>query len=526
MAYNTGNDQLDVRLNYYSRVFGVNFSDADVQRWADELENGGGRSLTELDKDILYYRVGEERISQWLRQQGANDEQVGRITQELITRSGRTFGEIDNLLGGPGDILQGEGSSTGTGGSSSGGGTSGVPQPVRTSSSVPGVLRGGTLVKVNRKDQEPIWAMVYEYPKGSGSFITWQFEDRAAMEATLGTAWRENSNLDFTTRSESWWTNNANVVGDAAEIAGMTGTFNAYIEDVVRDAALQAGAKDPTILGKMINDPDMQRILVTGSLSGWSPEQIRAEQRKTTFWKKELYPGIEKLYGITDNPEAAWAEYQRSVESAMISLGTPRDADGSYRWATGKLLEKGVEAQTFNSMVGTFIRAKESPEYFAALQQWGQATLGKEIKFGDWFNILRGEAEADLMMMAERATLQYLANQAGTSVTADQIRRLSGGTDLSEGQAAQAFAEYDQALTALSGRAIGKYGLSRDDIFSLKTGLAPTSGRNLEEIRVKALQAATEEGLMDDEKAKFYTGFTPEGSVVRPGLAAARPEGA
>lgn len=390
-----------------------------------------------------------------------------------------------------------------------------------------GILQGGTLTEVTRPGQEPLLIYRYQFPPGSGSFLYVQFDDDDQATQILGENFRNEPRYGFTRISSQAFENgNYENIGNASEFAGMTGGFTNYIDDVLREAASQAGISDPTILGQMMADPDMQRILVTGSLAGWSQERINAEKRRTTFWTDVLYPGIERFYGQTDQPERAWGEYASNVEASLTALGIQRDADGSFRSSIGELLDGGVAAQTFVGMTPTFVRARENSEYFQHLNAWTQRTLGKTIEFGDWFGVMAGEADPDVMLAAERATLSYIADQGGTRLSAGEIERLSTSTDLSDGEAMRIFAEFDESLTALSGRPIQKYGLNRDDLFSLKTGMKPMSGRPLEEIRRKALQAATEEGLMDDKKAALYVGFTEQGTVSRPGLQSARPMGA
>jgi hypothetical protein len=398
--------------------------------------------------------------------------------------------------------------------------------PVGAAAGIPGVLGGGRVIQVERAGADDLYVMVYEWPAGSGKFISWQFDSREQVDQALGSGWASDPKYGYERRADSWYNTNVNNVGSATEITGMSGTFSIYMDDLVREAALDAGITDPTMHGRMVSDKQMQDILVRGSLEGWSEERIMAEKRKTDFWTKTLYPGIEKLYGMTDNPEEAWAAYHRSVESSLISLGHERDPDGSYRGAVGRMLDAGVEPQTFVQMTPVYLRAEQNPDYFNLLNQWTQQTLGKTLEFGDWFDALAGQAEPDVMLAAERATLEWLAQRGGTKLTAEQVQRLSNQTDLSEGQAQAMFAEFDEALTSLAGQALGKYGLSRDDIFALKTGVTPLSGRSLEDVRVKAIQASREMGLMDDEKAGFYMGFTAQGTPERPGLQATRPMGA
>jgi len=276
---------------------------------------------------------------------------------------------------------------------------------------------------------------------------------------------------------------------------------------------------------QMLNDQDIQNILAMATFGGWTPEQITAAKRDTHFWKDVLYPGIEKFYGRTANPEAAWANYSSSVESSLIELGYQRDDDGSFKSTIGELLDGNVEAQTFKDMVPTFIKASQQPEFFNALDQWSNTMLGVDLEFGEWFDLLDGNATPELQEVAQAATLTYQAQTRGTTISNDQISRIVAQTDMNEQQVQSLLGEFDSALTALGERGLGRYDLSRDEILALSAGISPESGRSLEQIRQKAGQAMREEGLLDDQKISFFVGYdSAKGTPIRPGLNPLAPE--
>jgi hypothetical protein len=395
--------------------------------------------------------------------------------------------------------------STSTTGGTTGGATAPAPQPPTAPA---GVMPGGELVRVLRNDGTEFWVQSYFR---DGRYYTWTYDSWEQVEQMLG------ANPDQTTRDEDWWRGVINA-GMASEIVGMDRSFGNFMDEIIYEAALSAGINDPSMVGRMVNDPEMMNILIESSLEDWTEEQLLAAQRNTTFWTEVLYPGIDNLYSVSANPEADYLEYERSVRNSLGQMGYISD-NGSYRNIVGDMLDSGVDAQTFIALTPTYIKAAQSQDYMDAFSAWTGEEFGQSIGFDEWFDLLGGMAQPDLLAAAERATISYVAQQTGSLANDDQIIRLAAETELSEDQVRSMFADIDQALTAIAGGGYEKYGLTQDDIFSLKGGISPLSGRTLEDIRVKTAQAARELGLLDEEKIKLYTAYDPEeGSPFRPGL--------
>jgi hypothetical protein len=298
------------------------------------------------------------------------------------------------------------------------------------------------------------------------------------------------------------------------------------MREVMVDAAAAAGVRDPSLAGRLASDPEMQRIMAQATIGDWTPEQIRAEQRNSNFWKKTLYPGIETFYGRTADPERAWADYNGNVSPALTALGYQKDADGSYNTQINKMLKSGIDAEVFLENAPVFMQAALNRGFFDVLNQRSQAELGKTITFGDWFNLLKGEGAPEIQQVAEGAVVAYQAQQAGVGIGENMLQRLIAERDLSEAEARNVFSEVNQAVLALGEIGLSRGGLTRDEILSAAAGIAPESGRSIEEVRLQVAKLARENDLMDEEKLNFYTGFTPSGTPFRPGLTALAPEGA
>ena len=403
-----------------------------------------------------------------------------------------------------------------------------VSNPVGTSGAqYPGVLNGGRLVQVERTGQDDIFAVMYEWPTGSGTWFSYEFDSMEQVTATFGPNPVQASGLNYARISESQYKQRTSVYADAEEIIGVTGSFGRNMQDAMQSAAISAGINDPTLVGRMAADPEMQRIMVSAVTGDWTPEQLLAAQRKTKFWTETLYPGIDNLYGRSVTPELDWKRYQEDVTSTLAGLGYPRDADGSYRNTIGKMLDSDINSDAFVNMAPTYTRALQSTEFRESFNEWASTTLGREVTFEDWFNVLAGEAEVDLALAAERATIDYVSNSTGTLVSNEQIVRLAGERDLTENQVRDAFAQIDQAMLGLLNTGAERYGLSADDIFAAKTGITPRSGKNLTEINSKIVQGIRELGLADDEKIALYTSYSENrGTPYRPGLNPLAPEGA
>ena len=393
-------------------------------------------------------------------------------------------------------------------------------------SGAPGLLKGGKVVQIERPGLPDTYAYAFEYPIGSGSFVSWSFDSLDQMDAALGKEWYKEIPVTKTSLQE--YTDKYTVMEDIGAITGMTGNFYSMMSAAGLEAAAEAGINDPTLVGKILNDPEMQMIMAQDTFGDLTDSQVMAMKRNTSFWQDVLYPGIANLYSTTTNPEEAWVNYNRSVEDSFVALGIPRDADGTYNSQVAKLLNAKVEDSTFNEMAPTFVRAQNSPQYADVLNQWTESELGKTLDFNSWYDVLAGEAAPDLEAVVEKAGLQYQAEQQGLQLAADQITKIAEQADLSEQGAAEAFATYEQILTSLAGT-LGsdpKYAITKDEILSLATGIKADSGRSTEEIRRYAAQSAKEAGALDDQKLQFFVGYDPvRGTPNRPGLNPLAPEG-
>jgi hypothetical protein len=204
-------------------------------------------------------------------------------------------------------------------------------------------------------------------------------------------------------------------------------------------------------------------------------------------------------------------------------LGYDRDTDGTYKTTIAEMLGGGISAAKFNTFAPTFARAEQSQEYASVLNQWTQRDLGKSITFEDWFDVLDGSATADLTQVVEKATIQFQAERAQTSLSAEQITRLADLTQLSEQQMTIAFSQAEEQLLSVGNAYLDRYGLSEEMLVNAAFGVE-SGGMSATDVQRQARKAATELGIMDDEKAGFFVGFDRFSRPVRQGLQASAPE--
>lgn len=389
----------------------------------------------------------------------------------------------------------------------------------------PGTLKGGMLVQVpTPKEVSNKFYIVYEFPAGSRKFIAYQFDSLPQANATYGI--REGQSANWNNRSQAWFDQAVTATGSAEEVIGLGGTWQMLTDNIIKEEAARAGVKDPTMIGAMLNDPEMQTIMLNAAVGDWSDEQIKAAQRKTNFWKKELYPGIENLYTETTEPEQAYKDYMRQVTPALQALGYEPGPDGTMKSTVANMLNKKIDSNVFVTQVPTFIRATQNAEFATVLNAWAERDLGRSIGFNDWFDLMAGESQPDIEQIAERATLEWVAQNQGTQLDIGAVQDIAAKTQLSAEEAQRAFSEFNQSILAIGDEALGRYGLSRDEILSASVGVAPTSGRTVDEIKLLVAKTAREQGLADDDKINFYVGFNPSGTPTRPGLQTLKPEGA
>lgn len=395
----------------------------------------------------------------------------------------------------------------------------------------PGVMAGGRLVRLRYGPggvSDDIYAVIYEFPKGSGTYISYQFDSLEQATATLGNLdhWFSGARGD-NTRTQAWWDKNVLATGNAEEIIGSKDTFSHYMERIQQQAADKAGVRDPGLAGRIANNKEMQQIMAQAIAGEWTAEQTKAAQRNTNFWKKELYPGIENLYDRTSEPEKAYADYMNQVTPALQALGYEPGADGTFKNQISKMLNKKIDSNVFLSQVPTFIQAKQNAEFAGILNQWAKRDLGRNIGFNDWFSLMAGESQPELEQVAERAQLEWVAQNQGTQLTQGEIEGIAGRTQLDPAEAQRAFSEFNQGILSLGDEGLKKYGLSRDEVLSAAVGVqAQGTERTLDETKLLVAKTARELGLADDEKINFYVGFNPQGTPNRPGLQTLRPEGA
>ena len=383
-----------------------------------------------------------------------------------------------------------------------------------------GVLGGGQTIRVTTDDGTQRWYQIYEFPAGSGQFVAYQFNNREQVEQMLGT------DFEFSARTGSWFDQNIVSEGNILDIANVPGTWQGFLDEIIKDEALLAGINDPTLIGRIAADPEMQNIMVLATIGDWSDTQILAEQRNTSFWKDVLYPGIENLYDRTANPEQAWVDYRANLAPALRQLGYEVDADGTYNSKIEEMLDGQIDSQTFLSQVPTFIQAQQNVEFANTLDKWAERDLGRTIDFNDWFDLVAGEGLPELEAVAEKAQLAWQAQNAQVGVTDFQVEDIAGRTQLTQAEMVRTFSEMSRALLALGDQHLARGDLTRDDLLSAFAGADPASGKSIEGVRQKVAKLARENDLFDEEKLQFFTGFTAAGTPEKPGLKSLAPEGA
>jgi len=396
---------------------------------------------------------------------------------------------------------------------------------------IPGILSGGEVLKVNRADQADLWFMAFESPAGSGNFHLYQFESLDQLKAQLGDDFATSGTFTVRQESEDFLQDSTvNILGQASELAGLEGNYNGLIQDTIFEVALDAGIRDPGILGQFLNDPEIQLILAQGTIGSFSDARIQADIRNTDFYQNTLYPGISKfLQEGVSNPEAVWKQYTANVSESLRVLGVQPDADGSFRQTIGSMLSSGISDTEFTTFAPVFIRAAQSPEYADALNLWVQRDLGREITFEDVFNVLNDTSDVELASAVESANIQFQAERAGVDIDRSLISVLTSTTDFTEAQIAANFTTSEQRMLALGDSGLKRAGLTQQALIMSafgNTGLIDGKEVSAAEVTQRASKFALELGLEDDPKAQLFVGFTPEGTPTRPGLAALSPEGA
>ena len=387
-----------------------------------------------------------------------------------------------------------------------------------------GIMAGGTLHLVdNPEGQVDFYVVSYEYPPGSGHSFYYRFESLATLKASIGP---DLEGVDrggtITETSLNNWTDG----GDSNEVLGIPGSFQGYMNDITRDVAAKAGISDPTRLGLALADPSIQIIMAKAAEGDWTDAQVKAEMRNNEYYKDVLYPGIENFYGMTDNPEAAYAMYKQNVTSNLEKLGIPRDADGSFDTTYKAMLDAGVSDVNFATFTPTFLRAQENDGYRENLNQWlASAGLATMDDFGSFYDLLGGNAPAAINEVVELAGISYIANETGLNVGDTLIKEIADRTDLSTDQIAEMFLSSDKDLLALGDAGLRTAGITAQDVISTRAGFT-TGTRSLGEMESLISKIKKEQGISDDPTATIFTDFNREGAPIKKGLQSTISEGA
>ena len=397
---------------------------------------------------------------------------------------------------------------------------------------IPGIMSGGTLTRIDREGREVLWGITYVV---QGIEHVYTFDSKEAMDAILGPDAVASGKYGFMILSEDTLNDGDTwILGDAAMFAGQDGSYNTYFDDIMQEAALEAGVRNPGRIGEYLSQPEIQRIMAEGQVGGWSNARIQAEIRNTDYYQNTLYPGIVNLLNAgSPNPEGDYLRFVSSVDASLEMLGYERDAYGSYRSIAGEMLDRGISANEFNMFAPVFVRAEQSQDFAEVLNKWTEQDLGVSISFEDWFDVLDGATPGEIAQVVEKAILSFAAEATGTLLDDETISRLAELTDLSENQMRVAFNSAEEALLAVGQHDLARYGLSQEALVSAAFGLESVGGDpwadgggdfSAAEIQKRARKAAKELGIQDDRKAQFFVGFDPFGAPTRQGLAASAPE--
>ena len=449
-----------------------------VAGWIKEMNTEDGRSEGDLRDDIVQFIITKKVIMDFY---GVDEETAEQLIQ------GEDEGGI-NFSGLPG-----------------GGGSSGTR----------GVLEGGELVKVQKEDGTSYFAIKYEVGDASHlySFASEATAKQAVGELSQATLLNAD---DVDDPNGSIW-----LLGDAAGVVGLEGDYNTYFDEIIGEAALEAGIQNPGMLGRFAADEEIGIIMARAEAGNWGDDRTQAAVRGTDFYLNVLYPGIENILktGI-GNPEAAWRQYNSTVEGMLTQLGYARDEDGSFRSKIKEMLDKGILDDEFVQESGIFIRAEQSPQFKGILDQWVQEATGKSVTFDEWFDVLAGTSSTELDAIVEKATIQFQAENANIILDPSQIARIAELTQFSEEAVGTAFSSAEQTLLALGDVGLNRYNLSVQKLVdaTLDIGEDAASTRRLANKTIREL------GLADDDKDQFFTGFSQRGAPIKTGLLAGAPE--
>jgi len=307
-----------------------------------------------------------------------------------------------------------------------------------------GVMSGGRLIRVDipgQPNRDDIFLQAFDLPDGTTVYFQYNSADQ------VGTAFGEPFAVDLIITEVQFDSAVADqsfiLGGEAGEVLGDgegtdPGNFNDFYRTAQTQALAAAGVTDPSIVGQLLADPEVQAVLTLGQIAeeGLTDEQVLAHMRNTTIWTEVLYPGIEFFYQRGDaNPETSHVNYQRSVADGLRQLGVEADADGSYKSTVGNMLDSGIDDGEFSNFLPTALKVQENPGLKDTMDAWALQELGRPLDFDEFLDVLENTNDPELDAVIEGATLQFMADAAGFDISVDDIKRIAEGTDLTDASA-------------------------------------------------------------------------------------------
>jgi hypothetical protein len=215
--------------------------------------------------------------------------------------------------------------------------------------------------------------------------------------------------------------------------------------------------------------------------------------------------------------------YKQNVTQVAKSLGLQADANGGYGSTVAALLDAGVTDTAFANFSTTYKQAQANVGFAGALSKWTERYTGTAIEsFEDYFDVLAGNAPAEVQEIAEAAGIQYMAENAGFEISDAQIQALGEQIDLSQEEAGALFSRTARDLLSLGESGLRRGNLTSQQVLDAEAGI----GGNVEEVKLRMSKLAREEGLSDDPTAAIFTDFNREGAPIKKGLQSTISEGA
>ena len=464
-----------------------------ISGWIAEVDGGEGRSADDIRDDIFRVVVGREVIMEVL---GVTAEEADALIVGG-NDGGMNFSDLNIATGPDGSVVAPPGDPA-------------------------GIMSGGSIMQMVDDDGNVTYVQVYEVGGVSHVYTYEDWKEVIAINGAGAAITNPNDPLDYEddvlNPDSGLW-----IIGEAGGLIGSEGSYGVFWETQLTEAAIEAGVRDPNRLARLYDDPEVQAIIARGAATGASKAAIQAEIRNTGAYL-DLYPGIENILASgSADPEAEWRQYYNSVEESLSALGYERDENGNFDTEVGEMLTAGITAEEFNVMAPTFVRAQQSPEYAAALNAWVLNDTGSALTFEDWFDVLADTTTPEMDAIVEKATLQFQADMATTTLSQDQITRLAELTQLSEQQMTLAFSNAEEALLSVGDTDLERYGLSQQQLVNAAFGV-DTDGQSATDVNRQARKAAQELGIQDDSERGFFLGFDRMSRPVRQGLTAVSPE--